>query len=582
MFELLLTRVVLPLSAAAAIVALAWVLLRRDAPMWTFLVLLLAAPLALLQVFSNVRIIGWHNLLHCSFVYQAERGGVRPENPMMAGEPLRYYYGEHWLLAQLMRIVPLAPTILFALIDVTAAVFTAVALDRVAVRLDHAKAFRVFAVMMSLLGTTVTISGLPLKLAGSLGIEAENRVSPIDKFFTANNNPVGIAAAALVLLGLIKLVEDRGDRKTGGYALVGFGLLAAGLLYPMSLVPSAAATGLVGLALLARSGDRRRGAILLAVLAASVAAIYPYLRAITAGKSGSSGFAPVSQALLVRELENLALVAIWPVLVWALAGRRLREFLDQNRPVAAVLVLWSAVGAALFLLVVAPMNIQYKFLATGLLGLGVLVGAGLALLYGSPRLRPLAFLVPLSVLFGTIRNETDMVYDWRPSVRIVEAGTRLRNLDPDQDRLYSWIDKQTPPDAVFLDDTLMVPILGRRTMYIGYLFADHEYYTHHDGWELEPSLFLHDVTGVNPSEYEFRLALARNVFSEPDAPIDAVGLRQAAEKLRDRPLYVIARNPRTAARLEEVRFVKRAFQNPAAVVDVVEPADTRSGRTPTR
>jgi hypothetical protein len=566
MFELLLTRVVLPLSAAAAIVALAWVLLRRDAPMWVFLVVLLAAPLALLQLSSSVRVIGWHNLLHSSFVYQIGRGVGAPENPMMAGERLYYYYGEHWLLAQLMRVVPLAPTVLFAIFDVAAAIITAVALDRVAVRLESAKPFRVFAVMMGLLGTSMTAAGLPLKLALKLGIDVENRVPPLDKFFTANNNPIGLAASSLVLLGLVKLVDGSGDRKTGAYALVGFGLVAAGLLYPMSLVPSAAATGLVGLVLLARSGDLRRGAILLAVLAASVAPIYPYLRAITAGKSGSSGFTPVSQALLVRELENLALVAILPVLVWALSGRRLREFLDRNRPVAAVLVLWSAVGAALFLLVAAPMNVQYKFLATSLLGLGVLVGAGLALLYRSPRLRPLAFLVPLSVLFGTIRNETDMVYDWRPSVRIVEAGTRLRDLNPDQDRLYSWIDKQTPADAVFLDDTLMVPVLGRRTMYVGYVIADQGYHTHHDGWGIEPSLFLHDVTGVNPSEYEFRFALARNVFSEPDAPIDAVGLRRAAEKLGDRPLYVIARDPRTAARLEGLPFVEQAFRNPAASV----------------
>ena len=40
---------------------------------------------------------------------------------MMAGERLYYYYGEHWLLAQLMRVLPLAPTVLFAFVDVAAA-----------------------------------------------------------------------------------------------------------------------------------------------------------------------------------------------------------------------------------------------------------------------------------------------------------------------------------------------------------------------------------------------------------------------------------------------------------------------------
>jgi len=45
-----------------------------------------------------------------------------------------------------------------------------------------------------------------------------------------------------------------------------------------------------------------------------------------------------------------------------------------------------------------------------------------------------------------------------------------------------------------------------------------------------------------------------------------VGLRRAAEKLGDRPLYVIARDPRTAARLKGLPFVERAFRNPVASV----------------
>jgi hypothetical protein len=585
MTALLLTRVVLPLGGAVALVALTWVLLRRDAPLGAFLAALLAVPLGLIQLCASVRITGWHNLMHSSFVYQIERGGGVPENPLMAGEPLRYYYGQHWLLAQVMRVVPLAPTVLFALFDLLAAILTAVALDRVAVRLGRAKPFRVFAVMMGLAGTLVPSGGLPLKLAQTLGIQVENRAPPVHKFFTANNNPIGIAAAALVLLGLVKLVEGRGrgGRAPGGYALVWFGLLAAGWLYPMSWVPCVAATGVVGLALLAGPGDRRRGVILLALLVACAAAVYPYLRAITAGKSGSSGFAPAGPADLVRGLENLALVLAWPVVVWIVAGRPLGEFLGRNRPVAAVLALWSAVGAALFLVVVAPERIQYKFLATGLLGLGILLGAGLALLYESPRLRPLAFLVPLSVLFGLLRDPAEMIYDWRPSEPIAEVGTRLRHRDPDQDRLYRWIDEQTAPDAVYLDDTLMVPILGRRTLYIGYTRTNNDvdfFNTHqHDGWGVWVHTYLTGVTGVNPSEETSRSALAKGLFAAA-APVDAAGLRRAAEQLGGRPLYLIARDPRMAGRLEGLPFVEPAYRNPAAVVLRVKPGGG-SRATPT-
>src|SRR5271165_1329649 len=128
MIDKLIYAVALPLSAAVVIVALTWVLLHRNAPMGTFLVLLLVVPLGLLQLSSNVRIHSWHTLSHSSIVYQIERGGVRPENPLMAGEPLRYYFGEHWLMAELLRIVPLAPTTLFALFNIAAAITLAVAL----------------------------------------------------------------------------------------------------------------------------------------------------------------------------------------------------------------------------------------------------------------------------------------------------------------------------------------------------------------------------------------------------------------------------------------------------------------------
>jgi hypothetical protein len=584
MIDRLLFHIGLPLAAAVAVVALCWVLLRRDAPLWAFLALLLVTPLALLQLSPDVRITGWHNLMHTSFVYQIERGGGVPENPLMAGEPLRYYYGQHWLLTQVMRVVPLAPTVLFALFDLLAAILTAVALDRVAVRLARAKPFRVFAVMMSLTGTLVPCGGLPMKLAQTLGIEADGRVPPVHKFFTANNNPVGIAAAAMVLLGLVKLVDGREGRSVCGYALVGFGLLAAGWLYPMSWVPCVAATGLVGLALLARPGDRRRGVILLALLVACAAAVYPYLRAITAGKSGSSGFAPAGPAELVRGLENLALVLAWPVVVWVVAGHALGEFLGRNRPVAAVLAVWSTVGAALFLVVAAPERIQYKFLATGLLGLGILLGAGLALLYESPRLRPLAFFVPLSVLFGLLRDPAEMICDWRPSEPIAEVGAHLRHRDPDQDRLYRWIDEQTAPDAVYLDDTLMVPVLGRRTLYVGYTRTNNDVdffnIPQHDGWGVWVHTYLTGVTGVNPCEETSRSALAKSVFAGAGSPIDAAGLRRAAGQLGGRPLYLIARDPRTAGRLEGLPFVEPAYRNPAAVVLRVKPGDS-SPATPT-
>src|SRR5262249_9780835 len=156
-----------------------------------------------------------------------------------------------------------------------------------------------------------------------------------------------------------------------------------------------------------------------------------------------------------------------------------------------------------------------------------------------------------------------------------EVGTSLRHRDPDQDGLYRWIDEQTAADAVFLDDTLMVPVLGRRTLYIGYTRTnnDAEFFSthHHDGWGVWVHTYLTVVQGVNPPEETTGSALARNVFAADGTPIDAAGLRRAAEQLGGRPLYIIARDPQTAGRLEGLPFVEQAYRNAAAVVLRVKP-----------
>ena len=119
------------IAGALAFALLVAVLARRRLPAWCVGALFIT-PVVFLLADENFRIFSYHGLTHYSIVYGLIERGPPPTIPLLAGEPLFYPYGLHYLIAQAMRLIPLAPPWLFAGINIASLVATIAIVDRIA------------------------------------------------------------------------------------------------------------------------------------------------------------------------------------------------------------------------------------------------------------------------------------------------------------------------------------------------------------------------------------------------------------------------------------------------------------------
>lgn len=55
---------------------------------------------------------------------------------------------------------------------------------------------------------------------------------------------------------------------------------------------------------------------------------------------------------------------------------------------------------------------------------------------------------------------------WIPLYPIEERGGDLVHSDPDHNIFYSWIKNNTKRNAAFIDDKMLIPVLGRRDFFV--------------------------------------------------------------------------------------------------------------------
>jgi hypothetical protein len=141
----------------------------------------------------------------------------------------------------------------------------------------------------------------------------------------------------------------------------------------------------------------------------------------------------------------------------------------------------------------------------------------------------------------------------------------LRHADPREDELHRFLLAETARESAIVDSHLSVPVFARRALFVG--LSDRARRARgvrfHDGWLLDPETVLPALVGGDAHE---RAAVARAVLAGRAA--DAAGRRLAelARKSGLEHLYVIAREPGAASRLEASDVFRVVFRNAAATV----------------
>jgi len=270
---------------------------------WTrvWVALIVTLPLVVVYVAGpNNRIFSFHGFVHTAISYQISNGVVPPGHPFLAGQPLFYHWGFHFLGACVSGLLRISPFWAFAAINTVSLFFAAMliyALSRLLIKDVRAN---VLSVVVCIWGITPlpTETMLPLPLV-------RTTIYPILKYCNLNAVPSGLVFYLLFLYTLVQLFSDEKFEIRYLAALL-ISIVGGGFLYP-PFTPGIVSCFLVlpvaFLAVGVRNddlvGDWFKRYLVIALMAlAGGFLLWPYLSSISSGIRGAMRFFVVGSGLI--------------------------------------------------------------------------------------------------------------------------------------------------------------------------------------------------------------------------------------------------------------------------------------------
>ncbi|MGE0455011.1 MAG: hypothetical protein AB7O37_09100 [Vicinamibacteria bacterium] len=410
-----------PLVAAAALVA----------------ALLVAVPLAA----NGLRADAWDAPLHASLATRVLAGHVPPDSPLVADQPIHYYWLYHLLAAGVAEWTGVGLTVAFGLLDVHAFFLFLLAGACLTQRSTQRAESRAVGMLLLLVG----MNGLGwLFFALRAGATADSweallvpfRMAPgplaqlagvLHLFLDGNPFPLSFAFALVFLARAMAIVEGSSEREPFLVAA----LTLAGALH-LHLLLGVLLGAVAVMAALAARGPRRAAALAAAVgLAALITT--PYALCVMLGRPSGAPLVSFSSAGLVPGLlEELA--CLGPLALLALPALRDPQWLAQARQ-------RFLLGCALIPMAAYPVTLvaggaQYKLLYLALFPLAPIAAAARTASGRRLRSAAVALFLPSCVI-------TSLAFSWRPPDASVEAGRA---------RLLEWIRAATPVESIFVEE----------------------------------------------------------------------------------------------------------------------------------
>ena len=402
---------------------------------------------------NSFQAVAWDASLHAAIVSRTLDGVVPPDSPMMAGQPVNYYWLFHFYSAVLLRITGWSVYQVFAVLNVHALVLFILAGYRLASRLTTNVFGRFSAVWMLVFG---------LNAFGWIIFLASGTVNP-DKWYSLvapfamvkgyspslgsliheflDGGPFAITFAfdiAWLDVLLARMEGERGDILVTG-ALI---LTTVFYLHPLSAVflVGASLAAIIIFLLINRSGKSEWTALLFdlgAVMLAALVVTAPYAWNILHAKTGtplSIALSPAyfkSQAYSMLATGGLTAIIAAPAL-WLAVRERHRAVI--------ILALFAATIAVAALVTHVELEAEYKLVYLLAFGLAPLVAISWNVWSRTFPMRAvfvlaLAICVPTNVM-------TSYCFTTQPP---------RENRDPTRLRLLNWIRDKTPANAVLVE-----------------------------------------------------------------------------------------------------------------------------------
>ncbi len=541
----------------------------------------------------NPRLVAsWHGFLHTAIANRPASGGMIPENPFFAGEPLPYYWFFHRIAGTLaggFGIDPLSALRLLTLAGLVLLVITAVMVGWKVLR--SAEAGLVIG-LLALTGLNPLGPGIAAARHYTQGAELFERDSggaAVETAFVSNEaadqlmsrnllgrmyfstdwrhgenitwfldiSSRGLALALIMLLVALTLRE----RPTAG-RLAYTGLTAA-MLAALNPIVGLAVAGFLGFSLLLVGGRSFR--ISVAALAAGVLLSVPtFYHLFTQGGQGASINAP---GLIGLKLVNMAVNFVVLLPLALLAFRR--RFGALGGPMRAIVLTGILLILAMVTVHLEEGNEHNLTNAAQVILAAPAVAAMLVRRDGTFQDRPGRRLALLALVFLPVAAGTWVAFDGRPPLPFRAAhGVLVRTPETDPlPMLYTWLKENTAENAIIVVDpetpvkmsgnVSELPAFTART-----LFVDHPSY----------------LTTPYPDR-DRRVAIARSLIagavpgSEDQAYLWRVRRSGNPGGGRPRPLYLVshaADRPGVLARLTAANGTPLFHREFVAVFQVPE------------
>ncbi len=420
-------------------------------------------------LFPSFTLVGWHGMLHQSYALACLRS-IPPEDPLVAGYPLKYGWVGHWAIGLLAQWTHLAPLVLITILDVLMLPATMVAGALGARRLTSDRVAIGLAGVLAIWGVSL-FHGTPLQemfVRWAPWVRLDPRPIPLDKFFNPNQNQVGVLCSAGALWCVLAALTTPRPIARWVAGVGGFTLLTA-LVYPMAW----SGIGLMiagggALVMLSRDARAQRRMVWCGVGAAlATLPCLPYLASVGSGKNpwGSMRLDSDPRSLIEVLPAVLLFVSATAAIVWF--GRsRLADTWRGAGGRATVLYLAGSAGAlclaALFIRV--PTAAEYKFLLQACGPLACLTGIAAAGVFARGRWRCWVVLPVLSMGAGSM-----LAYRawWPLEQPIAFDGMYVRQSDANLQAALEWLRSGTPSDAVIVARQAAVATGAGRSLLLG-------------------------------------------------------------------------------------------------------------------
>jgi hypothetical protein len=462
------------------------------------------------QAMGEARFFVYHALHHLDIVYAVSGEGLSAENPLFAGEPLRYPYLAHYFWAWASWLLDRNPLLLWQQTNFVWLALTGLLFHATARALGLRPWLAVLAVTLLFSGCNAIGCAVDLVRGGVFDdLGHPNYGSFLHKYLGFNIMPFALALLSGVIFTCTKIL----DRARGRSWLVLLAALLAGVgvLYPILFpIGLASAALIVVLPLPGTEGEpslARRFEALGALVVPAL--VFGLIMTLLSGRTGGTPFSFSSLALGAQKTGHMA-IALGPLLLVSLP--ELAQGLRRRDPITLFLMGVTLAGAGFYVLVSLPGGNQYKTVHVASMGAALLAARSLDLRFrlGTPAAAGLT-LVLLAVIVVLNAMRFELYAPWPLAARFDLEAHRLALAA--EEPAAPWIAAvrdSTPADTVLLAPGSPLPlgILTARSEYVGLWSQQWP----RQGYTNGASRWVMDVLGAPTPRFEERMELLRRIY----------------------------------------------------------------------